>query len=117
MHSRKLGIRILKPSKTQKENSIMIVVEVTYKKPIEMVDKFLEEHRHYLDKYYAAGILIASGPQEPRDGGIIIAQADKNTMESILKEDPFYQHDIADYRVIEFTAVKTCEQLKPFIKA
>lgn len=76
----------------------MMVVELTYKKSLEEVNKFLDQHRIFLKKYYDAGIFVASGPKDPRDGGVIIAIADKTTIKKIVSNDPFYKNDIADYR-------------------
>lgn len=44
----------------------MIIAVLTYKTELSEVEKHLEEHRMYLDKYYSAGKLIASGAQNPR---------------------------------------------------
>ena len=41
---------------------------LTYKASIEKVIELLEAHCCYLDKYYAAGVFLASGPQVPRTG-------------------------------------------------
>ena len=90
----------------------MIIVELTYKKPLEEVNKFLEGHRNFLDKYYDSGLFLVSGPKEPRDGGIIIALTDQASMEDLLKNDPFYQNDLADYRIIHFVPSKYGHQLK-----
>lgn len=80
----------------------MLIVELTYKKSLDDVNQFLEAHRSFLNKYYSQGVLIASGPKDPRDGGVILAMVDKEVMMAILKEDPFYCQGIADYRVIQF---------------
>ncbi len=84
----------------------MLIVELIYKKPLDVVNQFLEEHRHFLDTLYNEGLLLASGPKKPRNGGVMIAITDKNTMYDRLKADPFYKKDIADYRVIEFSPNK-----------
>lgn len=39
----------------------MFVLILTYKAPVEKVIELLEAHCCYLDKYYAAGIFLASG--------------------------------------------------------
>lgn len=93
----------------------MIIVELVYKKSLDEVNKFLNEHSRFLDKYYSSGIFIASGPKEPRDGGIIIAMTERSTLEELLKHDPFYQNEIAEYMLIEFHPSKCCEQLKPLL--
>lgn len=43
----------------------MFITILTYKKPLREVDKYLQTHREYLAKHYAAGDFIASGPQTP----------------------------------------------------
>ena len=89
----------------------MVIVELNYKKTIEEVDAHLAEHRDFLQRHYDNGTLIASGPKNPRTGGIIVAHADKETMSEIIKEDPFYINGIADYKITEFDAVKKCKEL------
>lgn len=46
----------------------MFIAILTYKKSLNEVDRFLQAHREYLAKHYAAGDFIASGPQTPRVG-------------------------------------------------
>jgi len=89
----------------------MVIIELNYKKPIEQVDAYLAEHRYFLQRHYDNGTLIASGPKNPRTGGIIVANSDKETMSEIIKEDPFYINEIADYNITEFEAVKLCKEL------
>ena len=49
----------------------MFIAILTYKKPLSEVDKYLQAHRDYLAGHYAAGDFIASGPQNPRIGGVM----------------------------------------------
>lgn len=86
----------------------MFVVTLTNHVPIEEIERHLEAHRAFLDKYYAQGVFLASGPREPRTGGIIIVsgKVSLERLEVILDEDPFKQHDLARYDIIEFHAVK-----------
>lgn len=82
----------------------MFVVILTYIKPLDEVDKYLAAHREYLARHYAAGDFIASGPQTPRIGGVIMMKADsRQTVNSIIAEDPFHANGIADYLIVEFT--------------
>lgn len=53
----------------------MFIAILTYKKPLSEVDKYLDAHRRYLAEHYAAGNFIASGPQTPRVGGVIMIKA------------------------------------------
>lgn len=85
----------------------MFIIELTYKVPTEKIDKYIDEHMAYLDKYYRSGHFLASGRQEPRIGGIILAKAsNKKRIEEIINEDPFKMNDLASYRIIEFRATK-----------
>ncbi len=94
----------------------MFIVEITYKAPIKEVDKYLQAHRQFLDAYYQKGLFLASGPQIPRIGGILIAlTTDKTYLESILQEDPYCLAEIADYRLIEFTPVKHRDEINELI--
>ncbi|KTD62245.1 YciI family protein [Legionella spiritensis] len=95
----------------------MFIVQLTYKTPMNEVDKYLQAHREFLEYHYKQGLLIASGPMKPRTGGIIIAATgDRTHLESVLKQDPYYLAEIADYQIIEFTPVKHCEELKGIIQ-
>jgi uncharacterized protein YciI len=62
----------------------------------------LQAHRDFLEKYYSKKVFLASGPKKPRNGGVILAAGDLSVIEALIKEDPFYQQDIAAYRLIEF---------------
>ena len=67
------------------------------------VDKYIEAHVTFLEKYYAAGKFIASGRKVPRTGGVILINAtNKAEVDSIIKEDPFYIANLADYQITEF---------------
>lgn len=89
----------------------MFVLILTYKAPMEKVLELLEAHCSFLDKYYAQGKFVASGPQIPRTGGVILCQAvDRAEVEDIIKEDPFQM--VADYQVIEFEPNKSVDGLK-----
>ncbi len=90
----------------------MIIIELTYKKSVEEVDKYLEEHRDFLEKYYNKGIFIASGAKQPRDGGVILAKVTRAEGERIICDDPFHQHAIATYRITEFVLSKYSNSFK-----
>ena len=88
----------------------MFIAILTYKKPLEEVDRHLQAHRNYLAKHYAAGDFIASGPQTPRIGGVIMIKADNRAaVDFIIAQDPFYINGIADYQIVEFTPTMFCD--------
>ena len=87
----------------------MFIAILTYKKPLDVVDRFLQAHRDYLDVHYAAGDLFISGPRAPRVGGVIMIKADSiDAAKNILADDPFNVNGIADYQIVEFTPTKFC---------
>lgn len=95
----------------------MFVILLHYKKPLADVDRWLTEHRTFLEQGYQHNLFIASGPRNPRTGGVILSQCqDRAVLEDVLAQDPFRVHDIADYEVIEFTAVKHHPQFAAFLR-
>ena len=89
---------------------------IKYIKPIEEVEKHLDNHIKFLDKYFASGNFICSGRKNPRVGGVIICNAkDKAEAESIIQEDPFFTEKIAEYEVIEFLPTRYSEGFEEFI--
>ena len=91
----------------------MFIANLTYIKPLEDVEQYLTEHIQFLDKHYSSGHFIASGRKNPRTGGIILIKADNlSTVHDIIKQDPFYQHQIADYEIIDFEASKYSPEFK-----
>lgn len=94
----------------------MFIIELTYNVPADEIDKQLVPHMEYLDKYYQSGHFLASGRQEPRTGGIILAKASsKKRIEEIVADDPFFQKKLATYRIIEFKATKNTKEYKAFV--
>jgi uncharacterized protein YciI len=93
------------------------IVEIKYKVPFEEVQKVLPAHRSYLDIGYANGMLLMSGPQNPKVGGIVIARADeeKEIRDYFLK-DPYHTENVAEHRFIEFTPVRHNELIKSWLE-
>ena len=88
----------------------MYIIILTYQKDLSEVEKHLEAHRAYLDKYYASGHFVASGAQVPRKGGVILCKAgSKEEILDIITQDPFHEHRIATYQIIEFIPTKFSE--------
>lgn len=94
----------------------MFIISLCYKKELSEVDKYIDAHVEFLEKYYALGVFIASGRKVPRIGGVILANTvNKEEVNVILTEDPFYIADVADYEVIEFVPTKFVDSFKPLI--
>lgn len=81
----------------------MIIIELTYKKSLEYVDKYLDAHKQFLKVGYDQHCFLASGPKTPRNGGVILSTfTDLTTCQAFMKQDPFAQQDIAIYHFIQF---------------
>lgn len=79
------------------------VVILRYLVEPEKIDAARPAHLIFLDEYYQKGNFIASGKQNPKTGGVIIARAtDREILENILKYDPFYIEKLAEYSIYEF---------------
>lgn len=96
----------------------MFVIELTYTAPLEAVDAELDAHVAWLDRYYAAGVFLASGRKVPRDGGLILAGGvSRAEVERIAAEDPFAAAGLCTYRITEFLATKTSADLSTIREA
>lgn len=81
----------------------LFIIELNYKAALSEIDRHMSAHMTFLKKYYEAGNFLMSGRKVPRDGGIIIATGQsRNEIEAIACQDPFYEHGLADFRIIEF---------------
>ena len=90
----------------------MFVVSLSYICELDEVEKHLQAHLDYLDKYYADGTFIVSGRKVPRAGGVILARAESTeALKEILAEDPFHIHNVATYDINEFVVTKASEKL------
>ena len=91
----------------------MFVIELIYKADLSAIDARMSAHVKFLKKYYASGHFLVSGRKIPRDGGIIVAVGkSRSEIETIVREDPFLVHGLADFRVIEFRASQRAEDIQ-----
>ena len=94
----------------------MFVISLDYKVPLDVMDQHRPAHLDWLQKHYDAGLFLASGRKVPPIGGIILAKGMKREdLDALLKSDPFAQHDLASYDVVEFEAKMTAPALKDFV--
>ncbi|MFI7540982.1 YciI family protein [Actinoplanes sp. NPDC049599] len=90
----------------------MFVVTLTYRADLAQVDEALPAHITWLDRQYADGVFVASGPRVPRIGGVILAHGlSRGDLNSRLAADPFHQRGIAEYAVTEFVPSRAAEGL------
>lgn len=94
----------------------MFIIDLEYNASLEEIDAHLAAHRDFLESYYKKGLLLASGPKTPRTGGVIVALgSDRNTVETMIKADPFFQNELARYTITEFSPVKHCSEITNLI--
>ena len=85
----------------------MILIELNYLANLEQIDEHLADHVKFLDANYANGNFICSGRKNPRTGGIILTKLNNTTeAKEVVLHDPFYIHQVAEYRFIDFTPSK-----------
>jgi uncharacterized protein YciI len=90
----------------------MFVIELVYKADLREIDAHMGAHVRYLKKDYATGNFLVSGRKIPREGGIILAVGKSlKAIEDIIREDPFHEHDLADFRIIEFRASQRADDI------
>lgn len=95
---------------------IMFIVLINYKVSLDVVDKYIDNHVEFLEKCYKQNYFVVSGRKNPRTGGVILSQLkSRNQLEAILKDDPFYRHEIAEYDIIEFIPTKSHPDFSLFI--
>ncbi|MBI1768396.1 MAG: GTP cyclohydrolase [Bacteroidetes bacterium] len=95
----------------------MFIIDLHYIVPLEKLDAHMTEHVKYLHKYYKQNVFIVSGRKVPRTGGIILAQANsREEIDSIIKEDPFYVHQLAEFTVTEFLSSQAHPEFKNLLK-
>ena len=91
----------------------MFVIELIYKADLKQIDAHMGAHMKFVRKYYAAGNFLVSGRKIPRDGGIILAVGEnREAIEAIAKEDPFYSKGLVDIRIIEFRASQRADDIQ-----
>ncbi len=76
-----------------------------YRKPLEEVLPLVDAHRAYLRELQARGILIASGPFEPRSGGALLLRIPEGadvakTLDAVRDGDPFTHAGTAQYELL-----------------
>jgi uncharacterized protein YciI len=93
------------------------IVEITYTAPLEEVATITPMHREFLQKGYDQGLLLMSGPQNPKIGGIVVCRAASLAdIQGFFKNDPYGRGKVAEYRFIEFEPVKRTVLVEPWIE-
>ncbi len=91
------------------------VALIRYRRPLDEVVANTDDHRAYLRSLEAAGTLVASGPFDPRHGGLLLLRLpDDGTaaaLDAVRDGDPFWQRGIAQYELLPWNPVIGRERL------
>ncbi|HLP31492.1 MAG: hypothetical protein H6P99_389 [Holophagaceae bacterium] len=91
------------------------MIIVRYRRPLPEVEAVTEAHRAYLRTLQAQGILVASGPLDPRFGGMwLVRVQDENPLadlDTLRDNDPFCQHGLANYELLPWNVMQGKEGL------
>jgi len=82
----------------------MCVVTLRYVAPLEAIDAAMAAHVGWLRQAYANDLVIASGRQVPRTGGVVVMRGDREAVEALVATDPFVSGGLAEIEVVAFTA-------------
>jgi len=92
------------------------MIDIQYKRPVEELAEILPLHRAFLQMGYDAGLLLFSGPKNPKTGGIVIARAESlQAIQAFFAQDPYLLNQAAEYTYVEFEPVKHQEFLKDWV--
>ncbi len=82
------------------------IAVVRYRRNLEEVLQVQEEHRAYLREQKAKGVLLASGPLDPRFGGALLfrlpADAGEGFLDALRDGDPFVKRGIAQWELLRW---------------
>ncbi|HKY23164.1 MAG TPA: YciI family protein [Vicinamibacterales bacterium] len=84
------------------------VALIRYRRPLEEVLVHQDAHRAYLRGLKEKGVLIASGPMDPRAGGMCllrVADGDVKSLDAVRDNDPFVLQGVAQYELIGWAPV------------
>ena len=92
---------------------------IRYRKPLDQVLRVVDSHRAYLTSLKEQGILLASGPLDPRNGGALLLRlpddAIDETLLAVRDNDPFVKENVAQYELLPWAPVigkESLDQLK-----
>ena len=88
---------------------------VRYRRPLAEVEAVTEAHRAYLRTLQEQGILLASGPLDPRTGGMVLLRVQDADpladLDTIRNNDPFFNAGLATYEPLVWNVVMGKEGL------
>ncbi|WP_437747079.1 YciI family protein [Sorangium sp. So ce302] len=88
---------------------------IRYRRPLDEVLPAVDAHRAYLKGLIEQGLLLVSGPLDPRYGGALLLrvpdEAAAATLDRIRDGDPFTAKGLAQYELLPWAPVFGKEEL------
>jgi uncharacterized protein YciI len=81
-----------------------------YRRPLDEVLRHVDEHRTYLGGLENRGLLLASGPLDPRYGGALLLRVPEGadvwaTLDAVRDGDPYVKAGVAQYELLPWSPV------------
>ncbi|WP_228001759.1 YciI family protein [Nocardia australiensis] len=88
----------------------MFIALTTYTSPLPPEDPELPAHWEHVEECYRQQMLVASGPQEPRTGGLMVIRGtDRAAAQALMDRDPLVSSGRVTYRLIAFTVSRAMD--------
>lgn len=82
---------------------------IRFRKPLDQVLPVVDDHRAYLASLKEKGLLLASGPLDPRHGGALLLRVPDNavdaTLDQVRDNDPYIKANVAQYELMPWMPV------------
>ena len=92
-----------------------VIAIIRYRKPIEEVQKHQDAHRVYAATLREKGIIVASGPLEPRFAGAVLLRLPDGTPDADLlalrDQDPYVKAGVAQWELLHWNPINGRENL------
>lgn len=88
---------------------------IRYRRPLDEVLVHNPAHRAYLQDLKRSGVLIASGPLDPRTGGALLVRVPDDSFQAALDavrdHDPYWIAGVAQYELLPWNVMTGREDL------
>lgn len=93
-----------------------VLAIIRYRRPVEEVLRHTEAHRTYLKALKAEGLLVCSGPLQPRFGGAALFRIPDGEdpwprLDALRDGDPYVQAGVAQYELLPWAVATGREDL------
>ncbi|MGA8892813.1 MAG: YciI family protein [Anaeromyxobacteraceae bacterium] len=92
-----------------------VIAIVRYRKPLEELQKHQDAHRAWASGLRDRGLIVASGPLEPRFGGAILLRFPDGTPDAeilaLRDQDPYVKGGVAQWELLPWSPVNGKENL------